>query len=60
MEIHYGRNGAAGRRFQKKSGCKPEGVDLCGAHVEWTTDKSSRKNVFQVGKFESCENPNTQ
>ncbi|KAI1884903.1 hypothetical protein AGOR_G00214680 [Albula goreensis] len=31
-----------------KSGCKPEGVDLCGAHVEWTTDKSSRKNVFQI------------
>ncbi|XP_036401367.1 rho GTPase-activating protein 15 [Megalops cyprinoides] len=31
-----------------KPGCKPEGVDLCGAHVEWTTDKSSRKNVIQI------------
>ncbi|XP_061092757.1 rho GTPase-activating protein 15 isoform X2 [Conger conger] len=31
-----------------KPGCKPEGIDLCGALIEWTTDKSSRKNVFQI------------
>ncbi|MEE6489132.1 hypothetical protein FKM82_015501 [Ascaphus truei] len=30
-----------------KSGNKPEWIDLCGAHVEWTKEKSSRKNVFQ-------------
>ncbi|XP_040827460.1 rho GTPase-activating protein 15 isoform X2 [Ochotona curzoniae] len=27
---------------------KSESVDLCGAHIEWTKDKSSRKNVFQI------------
>ncbi|KAJ8393783.1 hypothetical protein AAFF_G00056980 [Aldrovandia affinis] len=31
-----------------KPGCKPESVDLCGAHIEWTADKSSRKNVLQI------------
>ncbi|XP_053568601.1 rho GTPase-activating protein 15 [Bombina bombina] len=31
-----------------KSGTKPEGIDLCGAHIEWTKEKSSRKNVFQI------------
>ncbi|XP_064182728.1 rho GTPase-activating protein 15 isoform X1 [Anguilla rostrata] len=31
-----------------KPGCKPEGIDLCGALVEWSPDKSSRKNVFQI------------
>nr|XP_004651872.2 rho GTPase-activating protein 15 isoform X1 [Jaculus jaculus] len=31
-----------------KTGHKPEGVDLCGAHIEWTKEKSSRKNVFQI------------
>ncbi|KAJ8351575.1 hypothetical protein SKAU_G00230510, partial [Synaphobranchus kaupii] len=31
-----------------KPGCKQEGIDLCGAFVEWTSDKSSRKNVFQI------------
>ncbi|OXB82294.1 UNVERIFIED_CONTAM: hypothetical protein H355_004611, partial [Colinus virginianus] len=30
-----------------KPGYKPECVDLCGAHIEWTPEKSSRKNVFQ-------------
>ncbi|CAM2100533.1 unnamed protein product [Caretta caretta] len=30
-----------------KAGYKPEWVDLCGAQIEWTTEKSSRKNVFQ-------------
>ncbi|XP_006005331.1 rho GTPase-activating protein 15 [Latimeria chalumnae] len=31
-----------------KSGCKPESLDLGGAQIEWTKEKSSRKNVFQV------------
>ncbi|VCX05380.1 unnamed protein product, partial [Gulo gulo] len=31
-----------------KTGHKPESVDLCGAHIEWAKEKSSRKNVFQV------------
>ncbi|XP_051997889.1 rho GTPase-activating protein 15 [Xyrauchen texanus] len=31
-----------------KPGCKPDGVDLCGAVIEWTTEKSSRKNVIQI------------
>uniref|UniRef100_A0A8C4VBA0 Rho GTPase-activating protein 15 n=1 Tax=Falco tinnunculus TaxID=100819 RepID=A0A8C4VBA0_FALTI len=30
-----------------KPGYKPECVDLCGARIEWTSEKSSRKNVFQ-------------
>lgn len=37
--------------YLQKSGIKPEVVDLCGALVDWTTEKSSRKNVFQVGNF---------
>ena len=32
----------------QKTGNKPESVDLCGAHIEWAKEKSSRKNVFQV------------
>ncbi|XP_037592557.1 rho GTPase-activating protein 15 isoform X3 [Cebus imitator] len=31
-----------------KTGHKPESVDLCGAHIEWAKEKSSRKNVFQI------------
>ncbi|XP_013815191.1 rho GTPase-activating protein 15 [Apteryx mantelli] len=31
-----------------KPGYKPECVDLCGARIEWTPEKSSRKNVFQI------------
>ncbi|XP_053141763.1 rho GTPase-activating protein 15 isoform X2 [Hemicordylus capensis] len=31
-----------------KPGSKPESVDLCGAHIEWTKEKSSKKNVFQI------------
>uniref|UniRef100_A0A8D2J7Y4 Rho GTPase-activating protein 15 n=1 Tax=Varanus komodoensis TaxID=61221 RepID=A0A8D2J7Y4_VARKO len=31
-----------------KPGYKPEWVDLCGAQIEWTTEKSSKKNVFQI------------
>ena len=34
--------------FLQKAGNKPESVDLCGAHIEWAKEKSSRKNVFQV------------
>nr|XP_031533631.1 rho GTPase-activating protein 15 [Vicugna pacos] len=32
----------------QKTGNKPESVDLCGAHIEWAKEKSSRKNVFQI------------
>ncbi|XP_077009810.1 rho GTPase-activating protein 15 isoform X1 [Tamandua tetradactyla] len=35
-----------------KTGYKPESVDLCGAHIEWAKEKSSRKNVFQAPGFE--------
>ncbi|KAM9305869.1 rho GTPase-activating protein 15 [Gastrophryne carolinensis] len=31
-----------------KLGTKSECIDLCGAFIEWTSDKSSRKNVFQI------------
>uniref|UniRef100_A0A8D0EDR7 Rho GTPase-activating protein 15 n=1 Tax=Salvator merianae TaxID=96440 RepID=A0A8D0EDR7_SALMN len=31
-----------------KSGQKLEWVDLCGAHIEWTKEKSSKRNVFQI------------
>uniref|UniRef100_A0A8C1PDP9 Rho GTPase-activating protein 15 n=1 Tax=Cyprinus carpio TaxID=7962 RepID=A0A8C1PDP9_CYPCA len=31
-----------------KPGGKSDGVDLCGAVIEWTTEKSSRKNVIQI------------
>ncbi|XP_064800673.1 rho GTPase-activating protein 15 isoform X3 [Oncorhynchus masou masou] len=31
-----------------KPGCSPDGVDLCGVVVEWTTERSSRKNVVQI------------
>ncbi|KAM3916458.1 rho GTPase-activating protein 15 [Leptodactylus fuscus] len=31
-----------------KSGTKSEYIDLCGAQIEWTNEKSSRKNVFQI------------
>ncbi|XP_030064995.1 rho GTPase-activating protein 15 [Microcaecilia unicolor] len=33
-----------------KTGNKPEWVDLRGASIEWTKEKSSRKNVFQNNK----------
>lgn len=32
----------------KKQGSKTEAAQLCGAVIEWTPEKSSRKNVFQV------------
>lgn len=31
-----------------KSGIKSEYIDLRGAQIEWTNEKSSRKNVFQI------------
>uniref|UniRef100_A0A6I8PAE1 Rho GTPase-activating protein 15 n=1 Tax=Ornithorhynchus anatinus TaxID=9258 RepID=A0A6I8PAE1_ORNAN len=31
-----------------KTGHKAEMVDLCGAQIEWTPEKSSKKNVFQI------------
>ncbi|XP_044160346.1 rho GTPase-activating protein 15 [Bufo gargarizans] len=31
-----------------KSGIKSEYIDLHGAQIEWTNEKSSRKNVFQI------------
>ncbi|XP_051566392.1 rho GTPase-activating protein 15-like isoform X2 [Myxocyprinus asiaticus] len=31
-----------------KPGYKLDGVDLCEAVIEWTTEKSSRKNVIQI------------
>nr|XP_046259613.1 rho GTPase-activating protein 15 [Scatophagus argus] len=32
----------------QKPGSKTDVVQLCGAVIEWTTEKSSRKNVFRV------------
>ncbi|KAM6978135.1 rho GTPase-activating protein 15 [Tautogolabrus adspersus] len=32
----------------QKTGSKTDVVHLCGAVIEWTTEKSSRKNVFQI------------
>uniref|UniRef100_A0A8P4G8Q6 Rho-GAP domain-containing protein n=1 Tax=Dicentrarchus labrax TaxID=13489 RepID=A0A8P4G8Q6_DICLA len=32
----------------QKPGSKTDVVQLCGAFIEWTTEKSSRKNVFQT------------
>ncbi|RXN29045.1 rho GTPase-activating 15 isoform X1 [Labeo rohita] len=37
-----------------KPGGKPDGVDLCGAAIDWTTEKSSRKNVIQITARTSC------
>ncbi|XP_056390882.1 rho GTPase-activating protein 15 [Hyla sarda] len=31
-----------------KSGTKSEYINLLGAQIEWTSEKSSRKNVFQI------------
>ncbi|KAI5628579.1 rho GTPase-activating protein 15 [Silurus asotus] len=38
----------ASQGLQQKPGIKAEGVNLSGAVVDWTTEKSSRKNVFQI------------
>ncbi|KAA8577598.1 hypothetical protein FQN60_007332 [Etheostoma spectabile] len=41
---------AGGAAFSQplKPGSKPDVVQLCGAVIEWMTEKSSRKNVFQI------------
>ncbi|KAM5153347.1 rho GTPase-activating protein 15 [Mantella aurantiaca] len=38
-----------------KPGTKSECVDLCGAIIEWTSEKSSRKNVFQITTLSGSE-----
>ncbi|XP_072274219.1 rho GTPase-activating protein 15 [Pyxicephalus adspersus] len=38
-----------------KSGTKAECIDLCGATIEWTSEKSSRKNVFQITTLSGSE-----
>ncbi|KAM7380988.1 hypothetical protein PAMP_004250 [Pampus punctatissimus] len=40
--------GAVGVFEPSKAGSKPDAVQLCGAVIVWTTEKSSRKNVFQI------------
>ncbi|KAB5576775.1 hypothetical protein PHYPO_G00202340 [Pangasianodon hypophthalmus] len=47
-ELHFYKDSKQEAMASLKPGIKPEGVDLCGAVVEWTTEKSSRKNVFQI------------
>ncbi|KAI9534599.1 hypothetical protein NQZ68_012832 [Dissostichus eleginoides] len=42
--LHKERQQEAGM----KAGGKTDVVQLCGAVIEWTPDKSSRKNVFQI------------
>ncbi|KAF6361055.1 Rho GTPase activating protein 15 [Rhinolophus ferrumequinum] len=42
-----------------KTGNKPESVDLCGAHIEWAKEKSSRKNVFQRQQHAEMEQQHT-
>ncbi|KAI4787753.1 hypothetical protein KUCAC02_036271 [Chaenocephalus aceratus] len=42
--LHKERQQEAGM----KAGGKTDVVELCGAAIEWTPDKSSRKNVFQI------------
>ncbi|XP_053184210.1 rho GTPase-activating protein 15 isoform X2 [Scomber japonicus] len=32
----------------QKAGSKTDVLQLCGALIDWTTEKSSRKNVFQI------------
>ncbi|XP_060785223.1 rho GTPase-activating protein 15 [Neoarius graeffei] len=47
-ELHFYKESKQEAMASLKPGIKPEAVDLCGALVEWTTEKSSRKNVFQI------------
>ncbi|KAK3568830.1 hypothetical protein QTP86_017376, partial [Hemibagrus guttatus] len=47
-ELHFYKESKQEAMASLKPGLKPEGVDLCGAVVDWTTEKSSRKNVFQI------------
>ncbi|KAM9851065.1 rho GTPase-activating protein 15 isoform 2-T2 [Aulostomus maculatus] len=39
------------RETGSKAGGKADVVQLCGAIIEWTTEKSSRKNVFQITTY---------
>ncbi|KAF5899160.1 rho GTPase-activating protein 15-like, partial [Clarias magur] len=47
-ELHFYKESKHEAMASLKPGMKPEGVDLCGAIVDWTTEKSSRKNVVQI------------
>lgn len=47
-ELHFYKDSKQESMANLKPGYKPEGVDLCGAVVDWTTEKSSRKNVIQI------------
>ncbi|XP_062862467.1 rho GTPase-activating protein 15 [Trichomycterus rosablanca] len=47
-ELHFYKESKQEAMASLKPGFKPEGVDLCGALVDWTTEKSSRKNVVQI------------
>ncbi|XP_027008251.1 rho GTPase-activating protein 15 isoform X1 [Tachysurus fulvidraco] len=47
-ELHFYKESKQEAMASLKPGLKPEGVDLCGAVVDWTTEKSSRKNVIQI------------
>uniref|UniRef100_A0AAR2LFR5 Rho GTPase-activating protein 15 n=1 Tax=Pygocentrus nattereri TaxID=42514 RepID=A0AAR2LFR5_PYGNA len=47
-ELHFYKESKQEALANLKPGCKPDGVNLCGAVIEWTSEKSSRKNVFQI------------
>ncbi|KAF7709914.1 rho GTPase-activating protein 15 [Silurus meridionalis] len=47
-ELHFYKESKQEAMLSLKPGIKAEGVNLCGAVVDWTTEKSSRKNVFQI------------
>ncbi|CAB1346975.1 unnamed protein product [Coregonus sp. 'balchen'] len=50
MTDHHNELSGCMEAYEQKSkpGCSPDGMDLCGAVAEWTTEKSSRKNVLQI------------
>ncbi|XP_033020147.1 rho GTPase-activating protein 15 [Lacerta agilis] len=48
QKIEFYKESKQAAAVNLKAGYKPEWVDLCGAHIEWTKDKSSKKNVFQI------------
>ncbi|KAF3843870.1 hypothetical protein F7725_002719 [Dissostichus mawsoni] len=48
--LHKERQQEAGM----KAGGKTDVVQLCGAVIEWTPDKSSRKNVFQAESYSTA------
>uniref|UniRef100_W5KZY0 Rho GTPase-activating protein 15 n=1 Tax=Astyanax mexicanus TaxID=7994 RepID=W5KZY0_ASTMX len=47
-ELHFYKEQKQEELAKLKPGGKTDGVDLCDAVIEWTTEKSSRKNVFQI------------